>query len=588
MLTQVVFLLAAAVIVVPVLQRFGLASVLGFLVAGIVIGPWGLGLVNDTAAVLHATEFGVVLLMFVIGLELQPSRLWVLRHAVFGVGGAQLFLTALLLGGVAYLSGVSPQASLIIGLGLGLSSTAFVLQMLAEKRQLTARHGHSAFAVLLFQDLTVIPLLALIPLLSPIHIGAARPPVWVSLAVLLLVVLGGRFLLRPAFRLIAKAHSNELFTMATLLVVTGTALLLEKAGLSMSLGAFLAGVLLADSEFRHEIEADINPFKGVLLGLFFVAVGMSANLGLLVDRPLLIIELALGLMLIKAVVLYGIGRVSGLNGQASRRFAVYLCQGGEFAFVLFAQASAGQLIPVALADLLSLTVTVSMALTPFMVIMHERWVVPYLEPQLTPEFDEIEQRDYPVIVAGFGRFGQIITRLLRLRKIPVTVLEINAEQVDFVRRFGNKVYYGDASRLDLLRAAGAERAKILVLAIDDVEASIRTAATVRRHFPQLMIYARARNRLHYYKLKDLGVNVAVRETFAASVALGVEVLNGVGFTRTEAENIATLFVEHDEKILEQQLAVHHDEEQLIQTSKDAMKELEELFETDQATDKVSL
>ncbi|MGQ5524088.1 monovalent cation:proton antiporter-2 (CPA2) family protein [Chitinimonas sp. PSY-7] len=580
LLSQSVVLLASAVIAVPLLKRFGLASVLGYLAAGVAIGPWGLGLIGDPTAILHATEFGVVLLLFIIGLELQPSRLWVLRRAVFGLGGSQVLLTSLALGLIGWLLGLNATAATVAGLALSLSSTAFVLQMLAEKNQLTSRHGRDGFAVLLFQDLAVIPLLAILPLMSPAVQAVSRPSAWVSIGAVLAVVIGGRYLLRPAFALVARAKSHEIFVMATLLLVMAMAWGMEAAGLSMSLGAFLAGVLLADSEYRHELEANIEPFKGVLLGLFFVAVGMAANLGLLRAQPLVVLGLALGLMLLKALVLYLIARVAGLEGPAGRRLAIYLAQGGEFAFVLLAVAVSQQLLDTATAELLIMTVTVSMALTPLFVTVHERWIAPRLERKPPRDFDEINVEQHRVIVAGFGRFGQIVARVLRTRKIPVTVLEANPEQVDFVRRFGNRVYYGDASRVELLRAAGADKAEILVLAIDEVESSIKAAETARRHFPNLRIYARVRNRFHYYRLRDLDVEVVTRETFASSLELAGSVLAGLGGSQEVVDETLTAFRQHDEDLLERQYAVRHDETQMIQTTRDAVIELEALFESD--------
>ncbi|QNM97332.1 monovalent cation:proton antiporter-2 (CPA2) family protein [Chitinimonas koreensis] len=581
LLSQSVVLLASAVVAVPLLKRFGLASVLGFLAAGVAIGPGALGLVDNPEAILHVTEFGVVLLLFIIGLELQPSRLWVLRRAVFGLGGAQVLLTTAVLALAGWALGLPPVAAGVAGVALSLSSTAFVLQMLAEKKELTSRHGRDGFAVLLFQDLAVIPLLAVLPLLSPDAAAASRPPAWVSIGAVAAVVLGGRFVLRALLRRVARADSHELFVMATLLIVMATAWAMEAAGLSLSLGAFLAGVLLADSEYRHELEANIEPFKGVLLGLFFVAVGMAANLGLLLHRPLLVLGLALGLMAVKAVVLYAIGRLAGLGDPASRRFGAYLSQGGEFAFVLLALAVTLQLLDTPTAELLAMTVTVSMALTPLLVGAHQRWLVPRLEGRAAREFDRIEPDGHRVLIAGFGRFGQIVARVLRMRRIPATVLEANFEQVDFVRRFGNRIHYGDASRLDLLRAAGAGQAEVFVLAIDDVEASLRTAETVRQHFPHLKIYARARNRFHYYRLRDLGVEVATRETFAASLEMAGAVLQGLGLSSVGAADATSTFRRHDEALLERQYAVHHDETALIQTSVEAARELEGLFESDE-------
>ncbi|MFC4160889.1 monovalent cation:proton antiporter-2 (CPA2) family protein [Chitinimonas lacunae] len=580
LLSQSVVLLAAAVIAVPLFKRFGLASVLGYLAAGVAIGPWGAKLIEAPEAILHVTEFGVVLLLFVIGLELQPARLWVLRRAVFGLGGAQVLLSAVPLALLAAWLGMSPLSAGVVGLVLALSSTAFVLQMLTEKNQMATRHGRDAFSVLLFQDLAVIPLLALLPVIAPDAGARSGPPWWVAATVVIGTVLAGHWLLRPALKRVAEAGSQEIFTMAALLVVTGMAWAMQAVGLSLSLGAFLAGVLLAESEYRHEIEASIEPFKGVLLGLFFVAVGMSANLGVLLERPLVVLGVAVGLMAIKAIALYVIGRSAGLDERSARRLAVFLAQGGEFAFVLFAVATDYRLIGPAHADLLTMAVTLSMALTPLLVLAHEKWLVPRLEAQAERAFDTIAESHPRVVVAGFGRFGQIVVRLLHAQGLGATVLDASPEQVDFVRRFGNKVYYGDASRLDLLRAAGTEHAEVFVLAIDHIETSLKTAELVRRHFPQVKVYARARNRFHYYRLIDLGVEVAERETFLASLDLAGHVLCGLGLDPQRAAAATAAFRRHDEALLTKQQAVFHDEVQLLQTTRDALQELEGLFESD--------
>ena len=579
-ITQVVVLLSAAVIAVPLLKWFGLASVMGYLIAGVVIGPWGLSLLEDPVTIMHATEFGVVLLLFIIGLELQPARLWVLRRGGFGLGGAQVAVTTIVISLFAWAFGLAPLPALITGLALSMSSTAFVLQMLAEKKQLTSRYGRDGFAVLLFQDLAVIPLLAIFPLLSPLAEASQRPPAWLSVTAVIAVVLCGRPVLRFLLRRVAMTDSHELLVMATLLIVVAMSWGMERAGLSMSLGAFLAGVLLADSEYRHELEANIEPFKGVLLGLFFVAVGMSANLGLVGTQPVLVIGLAVGLIMIKATVLFALGRFSGMEYAAARRFGLYLSQGGEFAFVLLTLAAGQQLMDRETADLLAMVVTLSMALTPLFLGTHERWIAPALDQTASRPFDEIKPTDHRVIIAGFGRFGQIIARLLRMRKIPSTVLESSFEQVDFVRRFGNRVHFGDASRLDLLRAAGAEHAEVFVLAIDDIEGSLKTAAMVRKHFPHLKIYARARNRFHYFRLRDLGVTHITRETFASSVDLGGAVLQELGLDATLAKRTTSTFAEYDNRLIETQYAVNRDEALLIQTAQAAGRELEELFEAD--------
>ncbi|HUR40592.1 MAG TPA: monovalent cation:proton antiporter-2 (CPA2) family protein, partial [Verrucomicrobiae bacterium] len=453
MLSAVAIFLVAAVIAVPLSRRLGLGAVLGYLAAGLVIGPWGLGLISDVDDILHFSEFGVVLLLFLIGLELQPERLWRLRGQVFGLGGAQVAATTLVLATAAYALDVPPMAALIAGFGLAMSSTAFVLRMLSERNELTSREGRMAFAILLFQDLAVIPFLALVPMLAGGGEGAGALPALRALAVIALVVFAGRFLLRPVLRHLAAAKVPEIFTAAALLVVIGTSLLMEAVGLSMSLGAFLAGVLLADSEFRHELQADLEPFQGLLLGLFFMAVGMSVNLGLLAEKPLLVLGLVAGLVIAKAGVLYAIGRIARGPADASRALAIALSQGGEFAFVLFGVAAVAGVLDAPLHQLLLVVVTLSMATTPALYALQAR----FRAPLAGPPFDIIEASEAPVIIAGFGPFGQIVGRLLRLRRIGFTVLEKDVAQVDFVRRFGNKIYYGDAARLDLLRAAHAEK-----------------------------------------------------------------------------------------------------------------------------------
>ncbi|MBM3115326.1 monovalent cation:proton antiporter-2 (CPA2) family protein [Jeongeupia naejangsanensis] len=581
---QIALFLAAAVALVPLFRLSGLGAVLGYMTAGVLIGPWGLGLVSQVDSILHFAELGVVLLLFIIGLELQPSRLWVLRRSVFGLGGAQVLLTGALLAGAALVFGLTVQSAIVAGFGLALSSTAFVLQMLAEKKELTTRYGRDGFAVLLFQDLAVIPFLAILPLLGVAAVKSSEPGWLGALRVTGVVggvIIGGRLLLRPALRLIARSGNPEVFTAATLLVALGTAILMEHAGLSMSLGAFLAGVLLADSEYRHELEANIEPFKGLLLGLFFIAVGMSTNLGLLGTDFLLIVGLITGLVAVKFAVLYLIGRITKAGDNQARRLGIALAQGGEFAFVLFNLAVQQKVMNQPLADLLVIVVTLSMVATPLLVLVHERWLAPKLDRKPKREFDTIApEHATPVIIAGFGRFGQIVGRVLRLKKIGFTALEVSADQVDFVRRFGNKVFYGDASRLDLLRAARADEAKVFVLAIDNIEASLKTAQMVREHFPDLKIYARARNRFHAYRLMDLGVTALQRETFLDSLELAGQVLTGLGLSDARRDRTLALFRANDESLLQRQHAVSHDEQQMIQATKDAMRELESLFESD--------
>ncbi len=583
-LQQAVIFLATAVFLVPLFRRLKLGSVLGYLAAGALIGPWGLRLIGDVETTLEFAELGVVLLLFLVGLELEPSRLWALRRQVFGYGGAQVVVTGVALALFAQALGLPAPAAAVAGLGLAMSSTALVLAWLGEHDELGTPHGRDAFAILLFQDLAVIPLLALLPLLAAE--SARLSGGWLAagkgLAAIAVVVAASRLLVRPMLRVVAGYGGREVFTAAALLIVIGAALAMNAIGLSMSLGAFLAGVLLADSEFRHELEADVDPFKGLLLGLFFIAVGMSANLALLVERPFAVLGLALGLLAVKALVLFVIMRAFGASNESAQRVAVDLSQGGEFAFVLFASAQGFGIFTPATAEMLVLVVTVSMLLAPLSFTLHDRMLDRWLERTRAPEFDTIEGPGNPVIIAGYGRFGQIVSRVLRMGGIPFTVLEASYQQVDFVRRYGAKVYYGDASRLDLLVAAKAAQAKLFVLAIDDVEASVRAATVVRRHFPTLTVIARARNRVHYFRLRDLGIRVIERETFRASLEIAREALRQCGFAAAAADRAIDLFDRHDREQLDVQYAVQHDEAQLIQTSMQAAEQLRELFEADVA------
>ncbi len=580
-LVQAAIFLLTAVLLVPLFQRFGLGAVLGYLAAGVLVGPWGFSIVSEVESTLHFAEFGVVLLLFLIGLELEPARLWALRRPVFGTGGAQVGITGLLLAGAGLALGLSWQAALTAGFAGAMSSTALVLSALAEKGQLGQPHGRESFAVLLFQDLAVIPILALLPLLGGEGHANAN---WISaakgVAAIAIVIVGGRVAVHPLLKFIATHGSREVFTAASLLVVIGSAAIMDRIGLSMALGAFLAGVVLAESEFTHELKADIEPFKGLLLGLFFMAVGMSANLGLLRAQPLTVLGLAAALIVIKAAVMYAVSRLRGADNESAQRSAVMLSEGGEFAFVLFAAATTLGVLDEPVAQLLILIVTVSMLLAPGMFALHDRLLQRWLERNAAPEYDVIDGPATPVIIAGFGRYGQIVSRVLRMCGLRFTALEANYQQVDFVRRFGNKVYFGDASRLELLEAAKAGEARLFVLAIDDVEASVRTAHVVRRHFPRLPIIARARNRQHYFQLRKLGVATIFRETFPSSLEAAHRALLQLGLGVAAAERAITLFKHHDEEQLNAQYAVQHDEAQLIQTSRDAAEQLKELFEAD--------
>ena len=585
-LDQTAILLAAAVLTVSVFRFLRLSSILGYIAAGLIIGPWGLNLIGDIGNITRVSEFGVVLLLFVIGLELQPTRLWVMRRLVFGLGTAQVLVCTLALAALAYALGQAPVAAAVVGFGLSLSSTPLVLQLLAERKQLHAQHGRAAFGILLFQDLAVLPVLAVLPLLGA-QAGAqtAQAAWWAGVLKLLAVVgivAGGRLLLRPALRVVARVQVGEVFTAAALLTVIATALLANAAGLSGSLGAFLAGVLLADSEFRHELEADLEPFKGLLLGLFFISVGMRANLDLLaLELPTLLLVTA-GFLGVKIAVVRVLGGLAGQKRDTAWRLAFALPAGGEFAFVLFILAARQQLLDARTADLLVLAVTLSMMLGPLLLIVYEAFATRWLLPPQRP-YDAIDAHETPVIIAGFGRFGQIVGRVLRVKGIPFTALDSSQTHVDFVRRFGNEVYYGDASRLDLLRAAGAASARFLVLAIDDTEASTRTAVLVREQFPHLRIFARARSRQHVFALMDAGVENIVRETYGSSLELATSILEALGETPAAAREAVRRFRAHDEATLAKQYAVKEDDIKFLATSREAAQQLEKLFESDRET-----
>ena len=581
LLAQIAIFLAAAVIAIPIFRRFKLGSVLGYLTAGIIIGPASLGLINSVEATQNIAQFGIVLLMFVIGLELQPSRLWVLRRSIFVLGTAQVVVTAIGVGAAAFfLFEQSWQAALLIGFALSMSSTALALQLLAERGQLNSQFGRSAFSILLFQDVSVMPALALLPLLGSSESSAA-PGGWLVIkliAVLGAVIIGGRYVLRPMLRIIAASRVAEAFTAAGLLIVLGTALLVSQVGLSLSLGSFLAGVLLADSEFRHELEADIEPFKGLLLGLFFISVGMSANLGLAREKPFLIIGLTVGLVVFKILVLWAIGRISGLSENASRGLGISLPSGGEFAFVLFGVAAGLRIIDQQVADLLVLVVTASMVLSPILLALYD---VTFKAGETDGRpFDTPVDLNPKVIIAGFGRFGQIVGRILAAKQIAFTALEASQTQVDFLRRFGNQVFYGDASRLELLRAAHAENAEVFVLAIDDVEASVKTAELIRQYFPHLKIFARARNRQHAFRLMDLGVRYIIRETLVSSLEMSVQVLEALGQSKSKAIETVHRFRVYDEATMAKQQAVKDDEKKFLETTRESAEQLMHLFEAD--------
>jgi glutathione-regulated potassium-efflux system ancillary protein KefC len=574
--------LLAAVLAVPISKRLGFGAVLGYLLAGVVIGPWGLRLIREAEDILHFAEFGVVLLLFAIGLELNPTRLWAMRKPILGLGGAQVVVSTVVLTGIGLVMGLQLSVAVVAAMGLSLSSTAMALQLLTERNLLPTPAGHSGFSVLLFQDIAVIPMLAVIPLLgvsSAVEAGSGFD--WLALfeaiGVILLIVVGGRFALRPVLRLVASTELREVFTAFTLLLVIATALLMQAVGMSMALGAFLAGVLLAESEYRHALESDIEPFKGLLLGLFFIAVGMSIDFGILLRDPMLIAGLALSLVTVKAVILYALGRIYGLPSRQLPLFALVLSQGGEFAFVLFGVAQSFSVFPVGITDTLIVTVALSMLTTPLLMVVNDRFIAPRLDRTPPPPMDEMEDQGHPVFIAGFGRFG-----LLHANGIDATVLEHDPDHIEILRRFRFKVFYGDACRLDLLRAAGADRAKVLVIAIDEREASLRLSELVRENFPHLQIVSRAWDLAHVFELLEQGADVVERETFEAALRLGEEALKRLGFTAWRAKQAAHRFRAHDEETLRELYRHYHDEFDVrIRISTDARERLREIMQSDE-------
>jgi len=574
--------LGAAVIAVPLSRALGLGAIIGYLAAGLVIGPFGLGLVRDPETILHFAELGVVLMLFLVGLELEPRRLWALRRPIFGWGSAQVLGCAAVLGFAGWALGAPWKLALVAALGLALSSTAIALQVMEERNMLATSAGQAGFAILLFQDVAAIPILALIPLLG----GVAQPDdgnAWIeaarALGVVLAIVLGGRLLLRPLFRWIARSNTPEIFTAASLLLVVGTAALMQAAGLSMALGAFLAGVLLAESEYRRELETDVEPFKGLLLGLFFIAVGMSVDFDALLRQPLLVLGLLLAFLAIKGLVLWGLARAIGLPWQERPVFALLLGQGGEFAFVVFQAAAGARVLDAETTSLLIGAVALSMLLTPLLLVAFDRWVLPrYAQVEQRSDMPLLEEpQDAPIIIAGFGRYGQIVGRMLYANGLKATVLEHDAEQIDFLRRFDFSLFYGDATRLDLLRKAGAASARVLVIAIDDMDKSLKVADLAREHFPQLTVVARARNVTHWYALRDRGVRHIERETLDASLMTARSVLEAMGWQPHRARTLALRFRRHNLEQLEQAWPHHQDEAKLVSMSRAGRQQLEELF-----------
>jgi len=575
--------LAAAVLAVPLARLLGLGSIIGYLGAGIAIGPWGLSLVTDPRAMLQFAEFGVVLMLFLVGLELEPKRLWSLRRPIFGWGSAQLLGSTTLLAAVGMAFGLDWRLALVGGFALAMSSTAIGLGVLNERNLMPTTAGRSVLSVSLFQDISAIPLLALLPLLALAPAAADGGGGWLGAAkavgVIAAIIFGGRLLLRPALRWIARSDTPEIFTAASLLLVVATAALMESVGLSMALGAFLAGVLLAESEYRRELETDLEPFKGLLLGLFFIAVGMSIDFAVVLASPGLVAAIVLGFLIVKALVLVLMARLMPVPLGERPVFVILLAQGGEFGFVVLQAALGAGAVAAQPASLLVACIALSMLLTPLLLVLADRWAAARLKSGAAgPKLDEINEPQHaPVLIAGFGRYGQIVGRLLAANGLQATVLDHSVDAVETVRRFGWKAFYGDATRLDLLRVAGAERARLFVLAIDDVDQSVECARLVREHFPQLTVIARARNVSHYYALRKLGITLIERETLDSALLSARSALEVMGWQPHAARVQALRFRRHSIELMEQMAPHFEDERKLIAIAKQGRQQLEEMW-----------
>lgn len=579
-LQEALVFLGAAVLLVPLFLRLGLGTVLGYLTAGSLIGPHVLGWVKDYESVRVYAEMGVVFLLFVIGLELQPKRLWAMKRNLLGFGGMQVFLCTLVFFLIGRAVGFSSAASFVIGFSLSLSSTAFALQTLQERKVLNTQQGRGAFAILLMQDVLAIPALAIIPSLGVLTDSVPKTNWYGALLIIVGLLVASRFVMRPALRIVASGRSRELFTGVTLLIVMGVAYLMQEVGLSMALGAFIAGVLLSESEYRHELEADLEPFKGILMGLFFISVGMSVNWQIFLQSPLEIFALTVVYMLIKGFLVFGVGKTMRLKNSPSRSLAVYLVQGGEFAFVIFGVGQSSRVISAEWSDQWTLIVTLSMIVSPFLIVLndkHEAWSSKNA-PQ--PEYDKIENQQNPVIIAGFGRFGQIIGRILRTQNIGFTAIEQDSEQIELLRRFSQRVSYGDASRIELLESAGIKDAKYLIIAVDDTLTANSIAKEVRERFPHIKIFARARNRQHVFELMDLKVQVIQRETFESSLMLTKSLLKDLGFTPERVKFMIERFRTHDNLMVQEQYKVRHDERTFLDVSRQGAEQLAQVLRED--------
>ncbi|MBL4582157.1 MAG: cation:proton antiporter [Gammaproteobacteria bacterium] len=580
LLINAMYYLLAAVIAVPFFKKIGLGSILGYLCAGIVLGPHALGVISDPDQVLHFAEYGVILLLFVIGLELAPNKLWNMRSHIGLIGGSQLLLSTVVIGGLMLFLSFSFSQSLVLGLTLALSSTAFAIQLMKEEHILASPLGRKGFGILLMQDLAVIPILVLVGVLALSGSGESEAPPWYYGVIAILLVLAvSRFGLNTVLGIVAGTNNREVMTAASLLIVISVAVLMEAVGLSMGLGAFLAGILLANSNFRHQLESDIEPFKGILLGLFFIAVGMTLNLPLLYANPLLMIVGALALVATKTLVIVGILRWRKISFKESFQLGLMLSQGGEFAFVVLSSATELKLFTAELTDQITLIVGLSMALTsPLVVIQRKIW---HRRREAIPEQSAYwADHDPEVIIAGFGRFGQIVGRMLQARHVPFTAMDKDSVHVEFVKQFGNRLFYGDLTRLDLLLSAGVKKARILVLAVDNVEESLQIVDLAREQNPDIRIVARAIDRFHAYELHKRDVQNVIRETFASSLEAATDTLEHLGYTEGQALEVTSMFRKHDEEILSRSAKHMDDLAELQNLAKEGRMELEKLFEED--------
>lgn len=595
---QALVYLAAAVVSVPIAKRLGLGSVLGYLIAGILIGPFVLGFIGTEGEdIMHFAEFGVVMMLFLIGLELEPSMIWRMRVPILGTGGIQVGATTLLIAAAALAFGLPWQTAIAIGLILALSSTAIVLQTLKEKGLMETTGGRNAFSVLLFQDIAVIPILAALPLLALYEVAGAGDahhdtfighlPIWGQTLSVLIAVGGivflGKYLISPFFQMIARLRLREMFTASALLLVVAIAVLMTQVGLSPALGTFLAGVTLAQSEYRHELETDIDPFKGLLLGLFFIAVGASIDFNLITSKPMLVLGLVLLLMVIKFAVLFILARTSKIGLDNSFMFAFSLAQGGEFGFVLFSFATQNGILTAEIANPLIAVVATTMALTPLFMLINEKLIQPRFgtTESVEREADEMEERN-PVIIAGFGRYGSTVGRLLQSNGVQSTYLDVDPDNVDLLRKMGLEVFYGDASRADLLHAAGADEATLLIVAVNEPSKTHEIIETAKKNFPHLKILARTRGWQDSYEVLDMGIPNVYRETLDSSLRMGSDALACLGFRKHQTSRAAKTFRKHDERFLRELASMRHDENELILGAKERIKALEQLIKTEQA------